>query len=233
MRKRDPNVLVHQFRTDLASISADRELLSETAASRLAKRATMDAFTRTAVAFERFRSDWLIAAITRDASAFSGTQLRRAKAALEDTNRGALAPYLQVNIPKHPTLEQVGQILDASGGNVSIPSIRAWKECAKKHLAPPWRGAIEGILWEHAQAADAVISIRNAAAHQSPRSLSTMNEALSVLTDPIAHDGLRRQGNNVTLGGIPTYLHGVINSGDRRVEKYAKFLDVLAASLIV
>lgn len=233
MRKRDPNAIIDQFQAELASTLADWRVLTGSTLGKVARRATMDASARAAVAFERFRSDWHIAAITRDASVFSPTQLNRAKEALKETKRDSLAPFIQVTIPTHPTLDQVGALLDATGSNVSLPNIGAWKKKAKVQLADPWVGKVTGISWRHEVAADAVIAIRNAASHQSDRSLSDMNAALAKLTDPAAHRGLLRPANRVTLTGIPAYLHGSIPGRPPRVETYVDLLERLSGTLRV
>ena len=107
----------------------------------------MDAFTRSAVGFERFRSEWHIAAIARDAARFRTTQRDRVVAALEETGRDQLVPYLPMGmgIDVHPTLDDVAAMLDATGGNLSIPTIKQWKKLATRHLCDPWKSKVMGL----------------------------------------------------------------------------------------
>lgn len=191
----------------------------------------MDAFNRAAVAFERFRSDWHIAAITRDASRFAVTQQERLERTLNEGGQRTLVPYVHLAVPKHPTLEQAADLLDATGGNVAIANIERWKDLASRDLADPWRAKVQDISWQHAKAAAAVIAIRNAAAHQSPRSLNAMSDAVGDLTHPV-HAGLQRVVNSVTLTGIPGYLHGSAGT-HRRVERYHDLLHDLSDGLRV
>lgn len=232
MRKRDPNALIDQFQADLTISRNDRKRLCDAAPNvMLARRATMDAFARTAVSFERFRSEWHIAAITRDAREFADYQRRRVEVLLKGNDKASLLPYVSVNMPKHPTLEQVASLLDASGSNLSTPSVDAWKDLAKRDLAEPWRAQVVDISWSHSTAANAVIAIRNAVSHQSSKSLTAMSVALEKLTHP-HHAGLQRPQNNVSLSGIPIYLHGSVE-GVARIEKYYDLLRDLVEDLRV
>ena len=231
MRKRDPNAVIDQFQGELASSLSDWAALTEGTPAMIARRATMDAFARGAVAFERFRSEWHIAAITRDASTFRTRQLNRVQTALKETRRDNLADYVQVVLPRHPTLEQVSRLLDAEGANVSLPNVGAWKKAAERDLAEPWLSKVSGILWAHGAGADAVIAIRNASSHQSERALADMTAALGKLTHPTIHKGLQRSERGVTLAGIPAYLHSAGTSGSTRVEIYLRILDRLGESL--
>lgn len=228
MRKRKPNDLVDQFRAEITTARSDRLGLIAGATRPLAQRATMDAFTRVAVAFERFRSDWHIAAIARDATTFKQSQLTRVESALTETKRAVLIPYIRVELPPHPTLAQVEELLDASGGNISLPSIDEWKKRAKSHLAPDWEVKVRGIPWAEAQIADALIKTRNAASHQSTRAVDEMNDALTNLTHPVIHKGLARPKHRVSVTGIPGYLHGAQAGQPPRVEAFLDSLDRLA-----
>jgi hypothetical protein len=236
MRKRDPNDLVDRFQTELAtSVNQWQSLVDVAGDARLARRATMDAFNRAAIAFELFRSDFHIAAITRDASAFEQAQQRRLEDVLrKDTPpRLALITYSRVTLPKHPTLAQVTELLDATGGNLSISPYARWKKIAERDLADPWKSKVTNLPWDLRGVADAVISIRNAVAHQSPRSLTGMSEALKKLTAP-SHTGLQRPKSGVTLSGIPSYLHGSTSSSpsaSRRVERYHALLREVGEAL--
>lgn len=231
MRKRDPNAVVDQFQDELARSLSDWRTLIAGVGAMPARRATMDAFNRAAVAFERFRSDWHIAAIAREASRFAITRREALVRTLNGGGQGNLIPYVHVAMPAHPTLDQVADLLDATGGNVAIPNIDRWKELASRDLANPWCAKVHGISWPNAKAAAVVIAIRNAAAHQSRRSLTGMSDALGDLTHP-GHAGLRRPVNSVTLSGIPGYLHGSAGT-QRRVERYHEFLRVLSEGLRV
>jgi hypothetical protein len=236
VRKRDPNAVIDQFahevNASLADWRATRQAVGD--GGPLAQRASMDAFTRLAVAYERFRSEWHVAAITRDATEFKASQRRRVEAALKETRRDGLVAYLPVALalPLHPTLDEVAKLLDPSGGNVSITGVSAWQDLAKKHLRDPWRGRIDSLTWADGRVTESVIALRNAAAHQSTQTHERLTAALDGLTHA-SHRGLKRPDRGVSPAGIPAYLNGVARDAKRRVELYHELVRDLAERLRV
>jgi hypothetical protein len=237
VRKRDPNAVIDQFQGELAASLSDwqatRARVGE--GGPLAQRVSMDAFTRAAVAFERFRSEWHIAAIARNAAQFRAEQHNRVVLALKDAGWNELVPYLAavMAIEVHPTLEDVAALLDAQGGNVSIRSIKHWRVLADRHLCDPWKARVYGLSWAQCKATTAVIALRNAAAHQSPQSAQKMTAALNALTHPVEHAGLRRPQRGVSVQKVPTYLNSVATGSTRRVERYHVLLGGIGTSLRV
>ena len=97
MRKRDPNTLVDLFQNELNRSLGDwAALLAVNRTQPSARRATMDAFSRAVVAFERFRSEWHIAAIARDAARFSESQEARLERVLKEA--GTRVSYLMYKL---------------------------------------------------------------------------------------------------------------------------------------
>jgi hypothetical protein len=235
MRKRDPNAVVSQFQSELASSLADLTSIHGKVgeSGKLAQRASMDAFTRAAVAFEGFRSNWHIAAISRDATAFNKSQRNRVVAALTETDRGVLTAYVpSLALPLHPKLDEIGEILDPDRGNVSIKTLQDWQDKAGRHLCDPWKSKVTGLGYGERTLMAAVVALRNAAAHQSSRSADEMKTALGALTTP-DNAGLRLPGRGITVSGIPTYLNGFEVGQERRVRKYHSRLHALAQRLRV
>lgn len=222
MRKRRPNDVIDQFQSELESARHDRDALTPAGTARpLAQRVTMDAFARAGVAFERFRSDWHIAAISRDATAFNKSQVDRVKAALVETGdkRALLAEHVkELSLKPHPTLAAIEEILDAEGANLSVPDYATWKELAEKHLVDPWQSKVVSIPVTDQVIIDVVIKLRNAAAHQSTKSTDAMNDALVRLRSK--NRALARLQHRVTPTGIPAYLHGAVPGGQPRIEIY-------------
>jgi hypothetical protein len=235
VRKRNPNAAIDEFQTEIDASLTDwrdtRRLVGE--AGRLAQRASMDALMRLAVAYERFRSDWHVAAITRDASNFNRSQQNRAEEALKGDSRRQLVAYLALGLPIHPTLADVGAILDPNGGNVPIPGINAWKKLADRHLCDPWSARVNALTASDGKVTEAVIAMRNAAAHRSPQAHAAMTAALDGLGLPALRDLRRRPEHCVSLTGIPTYLNGDTSDGTRRVERFHELLRDLAERLRV
>jgi len=145
-RKRDPNDVITAFQAELASSLAQWTAIRASMGSTgdIAKQVSIDAFSRAAVAFEAFRSDWHVAAINRDSSAFKS--FLRAK--VQGQVRGTfpvLASRVAVDLPLHPTLKEITDLLDPLGRNVSVPDMSQWKAKATEHLANPWQAKVHGL----------------------------------------------------------------------------------------
>ncbi len=198
----------------------------------LAQRASLDAFTRLAVAFERFRSDWHIAAINTDASEFNDAQVRRITSQFEKPKLRPLLAYVSISVKTaHPTLEQIASLVDVTDGNLSINSADAWGDLAKKHLAEPWRGLVRSIKSSTQQRLffDTVVAVRNVAAHQSGQATQRLNDLLTQLGSS-QNKALGRSERGVKASNVAKYLN-VQAEGKRRVEIYHDRLRSLAESL--
>ena len=202
-----------------------------TTAGPLAKRATVDAFTRIAVSFEGFRSDWHIAAINRDSQGLQAKLGTYTSGLLKASPYPALASKVRIDLPVHPPLELIRQILDPQSGNLSIGGYKHWKKRATNELVNPWQAKITAMHDHDRAVMNATIAIRNVLAHQSVRSSAAMNSALLSFGPP--DSALRRGSRRVTPSGVSAYLNAVTVLGTARIERYADRLDDLAASLIV
>lgn len=230
MRKRDPNDVIDDFRVlvvqsledwlEVQSVLQDKQ--------RLLRRATADAFLQAAVAWERFKSDWHIACVNRDSSALE-TKLREQ---LMNAARNKAIPerFVSLALPSHPTLDDVGELLDPQGANLGLGTYEKWRTRAGAELAPQYVKALDS--WSPADRAlhDAVSAIRNCVVHQSRKSVSAMNDALtnSKLATPLC-----RSQNKVSASGVATYLTAKTSPDMRRMEIVVKELFGLAQKLRV
>lgn len=232
-RKRDPNDVIDAFQHELAkSLALWGEVRAHVGpAGDIAKRIAVDAFTRAAVGFEGFRSDWHIAAINRDSTEFKAFLTAK----IERVAVGAypnIAGKIEVNLPRHPKLEEITELLDPRGRNVSLPDFKAWKERTSEHLVDPWRTQVMSLPTADGRLIDGVVAVRNLLAHESRDASDTMNRALGKLT--AGHDPhLRRVGTRrITPSGIGSYLNA-IKAGQPRVERYYGRLDEIVEKLRV
>ena len=234
MRKQNPNDVVALFRGEITTILADWSALRTalgTTAGPLAKRGTTDAFTRIAVAFEGFRSDWHIAAINRDSQALQGKLLGYAQGQLKAGAYPELEQRVRVDLPTHPPLDLIRKLLDPIDRNLSISGFNHWKKRANGELVDPWKSKVHSIHNHDRAVMHATIAIRNVLAHQSVSASTAMNTALVNFGAP---DGaLRRGPRKIQPSGLGAYLNAQTAGGNARVEIYAARLDDLAAALIV
>jgi hypothetical protein len=234
MRKQNPNdvVLVLHVEIDdaMEAWGGLREVLG-TSGPR-AKRVTVDAFTRIAVAFETFRSDWHIAAINRDSTAFRAMLGDRATASVRAGRFPALADHVRVELPSHPPLALIRDILDPQGGNLPLNTHEQWAKRAGTELCDPWKQKICAMRDDDRALLNAVVAIRNLVAHQSPRASAAMNQAL-VEFSPGDAAYLRRGDRTIHPSGIGNYLNAEPARGLARAQYYAQRLRNLVSALRV
>lgn len=232
MRKQNPNDVLDAFLGELDdSIDTWRRLRVNVGVSGdLAKRVSIDAFQRAAVAFEGFRSDWHVAAINRDSGHFKADLVQRVEQSVTGRWKG-LAGLVQIDLPKHPSLGIIRSLLDPDGQNVSLGSSAAWTKRAEEHLCTPYRDAVLALPRKDLLLIDAVVSVRNLVSHGSEKASNEMNRALRQLHGH--HDpDLRRGTNRIEPSGIGSYLNAN-RHGARRVEMFHSRLREIAENLRV
>lgn len=230
MRKKNPNAMIDDFQAfvdvnltewlELQSLVADRRLLLH--------RLTLDAFLQAAIVWETFKSDWHIACINRDASVYAADAQRRLVSAA--ANIRISSKFVTLALPKHPSLEVLGQLLDPEGGNLGLGTYSKWRGRADAHLIPKYRLALGS--WGLGEVAlnDAVTATRDCIVHRSPKAVRALNDALTVGALPAS---LRRSGNSVRASGLGAYLAARAPGTPslRRMEVYVTGLHSLAEKL--
>jgi hypothetical protein len=215
MRKQNPNDVVASFQSEIADVVNDWSSMRAaigTTAGPLAKRATIDAFTR-------------------DSSELQKKLATYASSLVKSSTYPMLAPRVRIDLPTHPALEVIRELLDPQGGNLSISSYNHWKKRANSELADPWRSTILTMNTNLCAVLNATIAVRNVLAHQSVRSSATMNDALTRFGAPDA--ALRRGTREIRPSGLGAYLNASTTAGTTRLERYASRLDDLTSALIV
>jgi hypothetical protein len=227
VRKRDPNRVISDFDALLdESLDTLRFLLDTKPLARHVDVLCEDAFLRAAVGWEGFRSDWHLAAINRDSGELAKVLSEKVRLGIRPE---ALAKYVRVELPKHPTLEEISRLVDPDGRNVDFRE--GWKKRARKELTNKYAKTVLELHDADLKLVSAVESIRNCIAHRSDHSSSGMNTSLSELNTSV--DGaLCRRVNRVQRSGIGGYLAAVRN-GSRRIEVYHNRLREIAWKLAV
>ena len=190
--------------------------------------ASVDAFLNAAIGWESFLSDWHIAAINRDSSAFVSDLQGR----VEDSVTGrwsGLAGRIALSIPKSQPRSRSPTPRSKAGISLS-GSVRSRREREGKELCDPYRGRVLALPQADHDLIGAVVGIRDCIAHRSQKASDTMNAALSSLRP--ADAALRRTAARVAPSGIGAYLYAS-TSGGRRVELYHARLEVIAEKLRV
>jgi hypothetical protein len=230
MRKKNPNDVIDDFkRLAGASLATWTQMCGQITGNDLRKNASVDAFLNVAIGWESFLSDWHIAAINRDSSAFVSDLQQRVEQSVTGRWPG-LKGKLNLSIPKHPSLDLITEVLDPEGGNLSFAGKAKWRERAQRELCDPYRTAVLSLGDSDYKLVTASVAIRDCLAHRSQKASNVMNEALGRLATRDA--ALRRGQQRVQPSGIGAYLYAQTGSG-RRVELYHQRLDAVAEALRV
>jgi hypothetical protein len=232
MKKRDPNKVIDEFQATLGESAITWGEIGHRIGweADLAKALSVDAFLRAAVAWETFRSDWHVAAINNDSSAFRKELLRRYQASMDDKWHG-MSKWVSVDLPKHPSLDVVSSLIDARGFNVTFESSEKWVSRCATELVSPWREKAMSLGLPDHRLVDSITALRDCIAHRSRGSIERLDLALKKLS-LVPDKPLRRGTNRVQPSGIGAYLFAIAGpAGARRVQVFHARLDGIAESL--
>jgi hypothetical protein len=230
VRKQDPNDIIHEFRYRVASHLDTWQRLSAVGLSGDLRRAiAVDAFFRMAAAFEAFRSDWHVASLNRDSSTLKRHLGKELATAIKRSGWPGLTNHVTINLPRHPRLEVVREIVDPLGAHLNFGD--RWVQRCSQELIASYAGKVAALPAADHSFVRLVISLRNCIAHGSVRASREFNDALAAV-DPGVDADLMRGRRLVHPSGIGSYLNAQRAAG-RRVELYARRLDGLAAKLSV
>lgn len=171
------------------------------------------ALMSTARNWEKFRSEWHIRAVAKDATILRQSLQQRVDGQLAQTALGKSLDKAGVHVPlqlaKHPGLEAVRALLDAEDANITFSQKNDSEDRADKELSGPLATKAKSLTLDDWKLITLVRTTRNAIAHGSVKSLVDMNKAIQAIKhtrDP----GLRalgRQTNSVSGPGIGVYLY--------------------------
>ena len=173
-----------------------------------------------------FRSDWHIAAATRDPSRLRttiATEVDRALAGRPELTE--CRPFVHVQLPAHPTLEQTRRLLDPAGRNISLPASSSgrnvWVQKSETHLAAPWGEQVRDLPLADHKVVELVDCLRNIIAHGSRSSLDAVNAALAAST--AGEESVFGARPMASSAAVSRYLHTPVQ-GCARVEHFHKRL---------
>lgn len=231
MKKQDPNNCVDAIQ-EAITVSLAEWLTIDTALAdqpvAIKRKVASNAFLQLAVNWEFFLSDWWLASINRDASnlidGFDQKLRTHATDKLglaEDQLAGKLVTL------KHLNVSAVRRLLDNDGSNLAFYGLEDVKSKAGKQLADPYRTRVLTMPHTDWQVADVTRVVRNALAHQSPKSISNVNDLLD--QDDLAQS-LKRGQKRLDLKGIRRYVRGpddasrmpVIHAGLSKVAEHLR-----------
>lgn len=174
----------------------------------------------TARDWERFLSDWHIAAVARDSTTFANTLTDHLTKAVTKYGNERGAPQLSVfsptvHVPAHPTQADVARALDGQGRNLPLSTNKARRRFANDYLAGPYASKHEKLADEATTLLlDVLLSVRNVIAHRSRSSLDHLNTKLTEASQSADQDvsSLGRDQNRVSPSGVGSYLDAAVVS---------------------
>ncbi len=128
---------------------------------------------------------------------------------------------IEVSLPRQPKVGDVRKIVDPSDGNITFRNRKESDRIADSHLSATYAAYPKSLTYNDWLVIEVMISVRNALAHSSPRSIDAMNACLNAClnTGDPQIQALGRVTNRVTRSGIGSYLVADPKelSGERRV----------------
>lgn len=186
--------------------------------------AACDALLRLGRDWEGARSNWAVAAVTKDSSALRELVLKeQAKVATTKKFR-ALGGTVELVLPLHPNATQVRTALDPDGMNVKLGGT------LREHggvLADPYAARLTALTTADERVSAAVIALRNMIMHTSQNSADALHTALGVLS----HKELQRR-RRLSAESLGSYLRRECSATGRpRVLRYHDLLIDIAERL--
>lgn len=219
-RKPNLNLVIDRFQAEQKRQRDLYNSLRDVATSEAMREQSCNLVMVTARDWERFLSDWHVAAVACDSTTFANSLTDHlAKAVAKYANeRGT--PQLSVfsptvHVPAHPTLADIASALDGQGRNLYLSTKKARKNFADAYLAAPYSDKHANLADKDTlRLLDVLLSVRNAIAHRSRSSLDILNANLSEAsksTDPDVAN-LGRVKNRVSPSGVGSYLDAAVVS---------------------
>jgi hypothetical protein len=223
-RTANPNDVLDQF---VATAESARQrflqlysTLSASDASTLSlrKSLTSDLAFRVGTEWELFQHRWHLAAISRRPAVFVAATQKILDEALRKGEARAILDALwsgATTVPKGLTIEQIDDLIDPDGYNVTFKDGEAWAAKAAAHLEGAYADAVRSIVSnpEDESLVALLKAARNVIAHKSKNSLQELN--LRVRSRPpgesiglvgAANAPLLRDGG-ARVRDVETYLH--------------------------
>jgi hypothetical protein len=178
------------------------------------------------VTFERFLSDLFLAYLNRDFSVYQANLTSRLNTSVEDKFGHGVVGLVSLKTRAHVSVDELEDIVDPDGWNLTFPSVDNLKKRADEWLAPAFATRVKSIAAGEARLIETARAVRNFIAHQSSGSKHRMNDALSTVETGGHNRHLARGQREVHAVG--SYLKAA-HEGQRRIHRYGAGLLAVSA----
>jgi hypothetical protein len=235
MRKRDLDTVFGDFKEDLKSLrtfykkaltglqAQDEEKSQHGMLCELV-------FHSAYVAFETYVSSLFVAYINNDVAAFSADQEERILVLIAKEIGTWQKDRTTFSPESHIPMEQIEELIDPNGYNLTFKSTIEMVKKAKKWLAPKHASGFAALVKGDTAFLDAARCVRNWLAHQSKSSFERMNDCLGS-TDLVGQYAIFQRGAHLK-SDIGAYLRSDAG-GKSRLLAYLEALEAVGKGLKV
>jgi len=228
MRKLDPEGIRTDFDSALDDVKSATDAVLAAKVNRTTKKLiTESAMLTAAVLWEGFLSDLFIAYINRDTSAYAMFAEAAVRQHAQEKFGTDVVKSVSLQLELHLSADQVRQLLDSKGYNLTFKTASFLVHRAGEWLAKPYKQYFTALTPAQRASIDASSAIRNFLAHRSRSSKGEMAKALVVADLP---RNLGRGTNDVhDIGAF--LLSTPVRAKTTRFALYVTNLKALAAGL--
>lgn len=181
-------------------------------------------FLNAYVAFETFLSDLFMAYINRKSINYQSEREAKIKKLIKEEFGDWYSSRISLSKVQHLTAEEVENLLDPSGFNITFGSTSKIKKLAGGWLSQEFRKNIFTLSDDDFEFIDCCREIRNAIAHKSKRALDSMNSMLREVPNPSSIQFMHRAANDIRVVGV--FLKSKSNGEERVIQCIERLKDI-------
>lgn len=215
--KKNPNLVIDRFQDDLdqtKSDSAKLDILIQSEPIEFRRRMNANFFLYAATAWERFLSEWFVAAINTNPSVARNNLQQKLKKAAKDSGIDQSLLAASLISESHINIATVERFLKVEGYNYTAPELKDFQKDANTWLADPYLSKVSAWTKDDFSPILTTRLLRNALAHDSDQAYKRAARALP--NSPFA-DLRDNQIKNFNRKSIQTYLYKKMGEDTRLV----------------
>jgi hypothetical protein len=233
MRKINPAYVINDFKSQLDELSSyfDRvaaAIVGTPTEQRDLSLLAEQTFVSGAVAFESFLSDLFVAFINRNSSKLQSEYESRIKESVKSKLSQWHADQLRFSAVKHLSVDQIIEIMDKEGRNITFSTALKLKAETSAWLHKDYADLFKNLTAEDEAVIDCMKAVRDFIAHRSVSAKKRMNEELQRIGNTPPNENLGRGLTKVHY--IGSFLKAEFQAS-RRVKRYWIRLKRIAESL--
>ncbi|MBU2360491.1 MAG: hypothetical protein KKB02_16435 [Alphaproteobacteria bacterium] len=182
-----------------------------------------------ATLWESFISDLIVAYINRDPSQFAVHLQQALKQDMSDKQKQILNRYAPYRPPTSIDRSTITSLIDNNGNNITFSNAQALKKGAKRWVGTANMAGINALTTQQMAIIDLWIALRNHIAHDSERSKTALQSAVS--HGALHGTGLHRAKNAIHTPGVYLKSKHRRPIGNPRIEEILRHMQQIAATM--